>query len=114
MILAGGTFDVSVIHMTQQDHEVIASEGISRLGGDDLDEALLELALAHPELAGSAMDWISRSRLLNLCREAKENINPNTRKITIDLGQISVRGRRADDWSPELLREMSATGATDD
>ena len=88
----GGTFDVSVIHMAKQDHEVIASEGISRLGGDDLDEALLELALAHPELAGSAMDWISRSRLLNLCREAKENINPNSRKITIDLGQISVLG----------------------
>jgi molecular chaperone DnaK (HSP70) len=88
----GGTFDVSVIHMTQQDHEVIASEGISRLGGDDLDEALLELALAYPELSGSAMQWISRSRLLNLCREAKENINPNTRKITIDLGQISVLG----------------------
>jgi molecular chaperone DnaK (HSP70) len=32
---------------------------------------------------------------LNLCREAKESINPNTRRITVDLGQISLVGGEA-------------------
>jgi molecular chaperone DnaK (HSP70) len=87
--LGGGTFDVSVIRMTGQRHEVVWSEGISRLGGDDFDELLMELAVSQPTLAQSTRKWLSQFRLLNLCREAKESINPNTRKITVDLGQIS-------------------------
>jgi len=87
--LGGGTFDVSVIHMTGQRHEVVGSEGISRLGGDDFDELLMDLALSQPSVTQSARKRLSRFRLLNLCREAKESINPNTRKITVDLGQIS-------------------------
>ncbi len=88
----GGTFDVSVIRMTGDVHEVVASEGISRLGGDDLDEVLLGLTLSQPSLAEDTSKWIARSRLLNLCREAKESINPNTRKVAVDLGQVSLVG----------------------
>ncbi|MCI0418779.1 MAG: Hsp70 family protein [Acidobacteria bacterium] len=88
----GGTFDVSVIRMTGPVHEIAASEGVSRLGGDDLDEILLELTLTEPAVAAGTSKWIQRSRLLNLCREAKESINPNTRRITVDLGQISLVG----------------------
>jgi len=85
--MGGGTFDVAVIHMAGNQHEVIASEGISRLGGDDLDAVLLEMALADPTLA--AMECAApRSRLLHVCREAKESINPNSRKIGVDFGQI--------------------------
>jgi len=36
-------------------------------------------------------DW--QGRLLHLCREAKESLTPNARKITVDLGQISLMGR---------------------
>ncbi len=102
--LGGGTFDVSVIRITGQRHEVIASEGISRLGGDDFDELLMGAALSQPALAVSLQKRFSlaasgivvasltssfRPRLLHLCREAKEGINPNTRKIMVDFGQIS-------------------------
>ena len=88
--LGGGTFDVSVIRMTNQQHEVLSSEGITHLGGDDFDALLMELALSQPTLAESTRKTLSRSRLLNLCREAKESLNPNTRKITVDLAQISL------------------------
>jgi molecular chaperone DnaK (HSP70) len=88
----GGTFDVSVIRMTGAVHEIAASEGISRLGGDDLDEILLELTLAQPSVAKGTSKSVHRTRLLNLCREAKESINPNTRRIIVDLGQISLAG----------------------
>ena len=38
--LGGGTFDASLIHMEGKNNEVITSSGISRLGGDDFDEAI--------------------------------------------------------------------------
>ena len=41
--LGGGTFDISIIHVEGQNVEVLAANGISRLGGDDLDEALCKL-----------------------------------------------------------------------
>jgi len=85
--LGGGTFDVAVICMADTRHDVLSSEGIARLGGDDFDEVLLELALAEgaiaPQVAG-----VPRARLLSLCREAKEAITANSRKIVLDFGQI--------------------------
>jgi molecular chaperone DnaK (HSP70) len=86
--LGGGTFDVSIIRMIGQWHEVIQSQGISRLGGDDFDEILMDLAVQKCELPEATVKDFSRARLQTLCREAKESINPNTRKITVDLGQI--------------------------
>ncbi len=65
------------------------------LGGDDLDELLLELTLDEPSVARGTAKFVHRARLLNLCREAKESINPNTRRITVDLGQISLVGGEA-------------------
>ncbi|BDQ33403.1 Hsp70 family protein [Pseudodesulfovibrio portus] len=41
--LGGGTFDVSIIRVKGQDTEVLASEGVNRLGGDDFDKKLMEL-----------------------------------------------------------------------
>jgi molecular chaperone DnaK (HSP70) len=85
--LGGGTFDVAVILMAGNQHEVIACEGISRLGGDDLDAALLELAEADPAFPAMGSE-VPRRRLLHLCREVKESIHPNSRKIVVDFGQI--------------------------
>ena len=52
--LGGGTFDVSVIRVEGQDVEVVASNGVNKLGGDDFDEALVGIvarkyAVAHGE-----------------------------------------------------------------
>ena len=41
--LGGGTFDISIIRVTGQNVEVIASNGIAKLGGDDFDSALQRL-----------------------------------------------------------------------
>jgi molecular chaperone DnaK len=41
--LGGGTFDVSIIHVSGHDVEVVATDGVSRLGGDDFDRALQAL-----------------------------------------------------------------------
>ena len=41
--LGGGTFDVSVVKINGQNIDVIATEGVSKLGGDDFDKALIAL-----------------------------------------------------------------------
>jgi len=85
--LGGGTFDVSLVTMGETEHTVEASDGIAGLGGDDFDEVLAELALEcvgeHKKLTAA-----ERYRLMEECREKKESLSPNTRKITIDLERV--------------------------
>jgi molecular chaperone HscA len=45
--LGGGTFDISILRMTRGVFEVVATGGDSALGGDDIDAALAEWALAR-------------------------------------------------------------------
>src|SRR5207244_295543 len=81
--LGGGTFDASVISMGARRHEVLHSAGIAQLGGDDVDTLLLALALEQAGLR----DWTASERvwLLEECREKKEGLHPNTRRLAIDL-----------------------------
>ncbi len=50
--LGGGTFDVSLIDMTERTHAVVNNAGIPRLGGDDFDAAILERVLAEIGVGG--------------------------------------------------------------
>jgi molecular chaperone DnaK (HSP70) len=85
--LGGGTFDVSLVTLGETEHTVEASDGIPHLGGDDFDEILADLALeyAPPE---PTLTTFERGRLLEECREKKESLNTNTRKIAIDLERV--------------------------
>jgi molecular chaperone DnaK (HSP70) len=85
--LGGGTFDVSLVTMGETEHTVTASDGIPGLGGDDFDEILASLVLES--LSGhDPLTAAERYRLLEECREKKESLNPNTRKVTIDLDRV--------------------------
>lgn len=48
--LGGGTFDISILRLTQGVFEVVATGGDSALGGDDYDRALADWALAQAAL----------------------------------------------------------------
>ena len=55
--LGGGTFDVSIIDIDGEQIRVVASSGVSRLGGDDFDKALVELVAKRYEMEfNSRMD----------------------------------------------------------
>lgn len=84
--LGGGTFDVSIISVENDRYEVVASEGIRELGGSDFDEALLGIALDEANV-DRPVDNASLYYLLEECRERKEGLHPNTRKIIVDLGR---------------------------
>jgi actin-like ATPase involved in cell morphogenesis len=84
--LGGGTFDTSAVSLIDKRFELIASEGIGRLGGEDFDEVILELALARAGIDGASLGRLLRARLLEVCREAKEALSPSSRRLLVDLG----------------------------
>ncbi len=51
--LGGGTFDISLLRMTKGVFEVVATGGDSALGGDDIDAALADWALARAGVAAT-------------------------------------------------------------
>ena len=77
--LGGGTFDTSAVSLEGKRFELIASEGLARLGGDDFDALILDAAgLPHT------------AALLERAREAKETLRPTTKKLHVDDATIDV------------------------
>jgi molecular chaperone DnaK (HSP70) len=86
--LGGGTFDASLLKMTGHTNEVVISEGIQRLGGDDFDEAIVELVLARSKLP--RVDATTRDLLKEECAARKEAVGPQTRRFLVDLTELDV------------------------
>jgi molecular chaperone DnaK (HSP70) len=89
--LGGGTFDASLVETGEQMHLVVASEGISTLGGDDFDQILADLALEAAGISAEDAHELTQGEtflLLEECREKKESLRPNTRKIVVDLEAV--------------------------
>lgn len=83
--LGGGTFDASLVHMAGRKHDAVVTGGLTQLGGDDFDAVLALLVLDTVGLAPDALSSRALMWLTDQCREAKERLNPNTRRIVIDL-----------------------------
>ena len=77
--LGGGTFDTSAVSLEGRRFELIASEGLARLGGDDFDGLILDAA-GLPHTAAN----------LERAREAKETLRPTTKKLHLDDLSIDV------------------------
>jgi molecular chaperone DnaK (HSP70) len=100
--IGGGTFDASLLRMSGPHHEVVAAGGINRLGGDDFDAALCDLALAKLSLPRSSLSARAERLLLEHCRHLKEQLHPTSRRITLDLS--ACLGKEAP--QPELSVEV--------
>ena len=86
--LGGGTFDTTVVGIAEQNHDVVAHEGIGKLGGDDFDEIILSLALEQMGLGWESLTPSNAARLLEECRERKEGLKSNTKKMVVDPGTV--------------------------
>ena len=74
--LGGGTFDISILRLTQGVFEVIATGGDSALGGDDYDRAVAAWAWAQVGEGGVAgLSPTDRAVLLQASRHAKEQLS---------------------------------------
>jgi len=86
--LGGGTCDTVVVGIAEQNHDVVAHEGIGKLGGDDFDEIILGLALEQMGLGTENLTPSNAARLLEECRERKEGLKSNTKKMVVDPSMV--------------------------
>jgi molecular chaperone DnaK (HSP70) len=104
--LGGGTFDTSAVSLEGRRFELLRSEGIAQLGGDDFDAIILDLALERAAIDGRSLSTVARTRLLETCREAKEGLGPNARRLLVDLGSVLSEGE------PVMLDTADVYGQT--
>lgn len=71
--LGGGTFDISILRLTQGVFEVVATGGDSALGGDDYDHALAEWVLA--QCGVQALDSSDKAAVKVGARACKEALS---------------------------------------
>jgi len=71
--LGGGTFDISLLRLTQGVFEVVATGGDAALGGDDIDHALADWALA--DAGATATTPQGKRNALVAARAAKEALS---------------------------------------
>ena len=94
--LGGGTFDASLVSVDGTSHDVLGSLGLNQLGGDDFDATLVERALAA---AGKRREDLTRRgyrQLVDECREAKEHLSPQSKRIALDVAGQDVVVRTED------------------
>ncbi|WP_291081502.1 Hsp70 family protein [Dietzia sp. UBA5065] len=88
--LGGGTFDASLVAVDGVAHEVLDTVGINRLGGDDLDDVLVELAVSAAGRTLADLDHADRLVLREDCRDAKERLAPQSRRVAVDVAGTPV------------------------
>jgi molecular chaperone DnaK len=83
--LGGGTFDISIIRMNGQQVDVIASNGIAKLGGDDFDAALQGIVQRkYKDLTGR---FLPPDEFTKNAAEIEKKSLSNRKQITIRTGR---------------------------
>ena len=109
--LGGGTFDVSLLRLTQGVFEVVATAGDVALGGDDFDHLLADWALQQAgRAATSAQD---KATLLMAARRAREALSDHEHSVLhcpLDEGDLRVELTRTglETLAGPLLERMLA------
>ena len=89
--LGGGTFDISILRLTEGVFEVVATGGDSALGGDDYDRALVEWVLAKAGLAADALNATDKAALQRAARICKEALSDTpTVQFSVQLAKALI------------------------
>ena len=68
----GGTFDISILKLSEGIFEVLSTSGDTHLGGDDIDDLLIRLVLADLKLPEKTPELPS---IRKAARSAKEQLS---------------------------------------
>ena len=89
--LGGGTFDISILRLTQGVFEVIATGGDSALGGDDYDAVLVDWVLQQTGLTSvTAMDKVALKAAARATKEALSAADAVTFAATVADQAVSL------------------------
>lgn len=105
--LGGGTFDVSILEMSEGTFEVLATSGDNRLGGDDWDQKVIDwMLIEFNKLHGTvnlAKDKMAMQRLKDAAEKAKIELSGTT-TTQIMLPFISMDSNGPINFEIELTR----------
>ena len=90
--LGGGTFDVSILELSEGTFEVVSTAGDNRLGGDDFDDRIIDyLVDEFKKDTGTDLrkDKMAMQRVKDAAEKAKKDLSGVT-KTTISLPYITV------------------------
>ena len=94
--LGGGTFDVSLLRLNRGVFEVVATGGDAALGGDDIDHALADWALARAgTAAGSPHDKRAALVAARAAKEALSSADSTVWQALLTAGPVNVPVSRA-------------------
>ena len=95
--LGGGTFDISILRLSQGVFEVVATGGDSALGGDDYDRALADWALQQlGEAADAAADKAAVMIAARTCKEALSKAETANFEMVLAGVAVSLKVSRSD------------------
>ena len=109
--LGGGTFDISLLRLTRGVFEVVATGGDAALGGDDIDQALADWALAQAGV--SAESPHDKRAALVAARATKEALSTDSRAtwdaaLSGGAAQVSVSREQIDALARPLVDKTLA------
>lgn len=78
--LGGGTFDISILHLSKGIFEVLATGGDSSLGGDDFDHAIAHWIIEQAKLSNN-LSPSEQKILLKIACEAKEALTDSQQTV---------------------------------
>ena len=106
--MGGGTTDVTISRLSKEDNNfvVLATKGDRRLGGDDMDEALLRLILDRASASdgtASSLPYVDDEKrsLMLRCRKAKEALcgtddDPPSQSVSVEHKDTTITIDQAD------------------
>ena len=111
--LGGGTFDISILRLTQGVFEVVATGGDSALGGDDYDAALVQWVLGQTGVQPqSAEDWAALRVASKACKEQLTDQATAVLKLNLPSGTAIEQAVSREDFAHITLaltkRSLSA------
>jgi molecular chaperone HscA len=92
--LGGGTFDISVLRLTQGVFEVMATGGDSALGGDDYDQALVAWVLQQEDV-NAVLSARERAALNAEARRCKEALSDGPAEVVFSASVVGRQIRQA-------------------
>ena len=94
--LGGGTFDISLLRLTCGVFEVVATGGDAALGGDDIDQALADWALAQAGVSAvSARDKRAALVASRASKEALSDAEDTRWQAVLAGGRVDIRVTRS-------------------
>ena len=88
--LGGGTFDVTILDARTGNYYIIASDGNSKLAGDNLDRAIANVILEKCKVPIRLRKQETIQHLHNLCRTAKEHLTMSGVSQYIQLDEAGI------------------------